>query len=60
MSKQGENQAFFLAKLLFDKGNPIGRIIATIVLLFFPPVGWFCAAVLWGIYFLNKNDGGGD
>ncbi len=60
MSDKGKDAPFLLAKLLFDQGNPAGRIIATIALLFFPPVGWFCIAVLWGVYFLNKNDSGGD
>jgi len=43
------------ALALWKTGNPIGRVLATIILLFLGPLGWLAILVMWGIYFFNNK-----
>jgi len=49
-----KNQEFGKALAMWNH-SPLGKIIATIILLCLGPLGWLGIAVLWGIHFLNKK-----
>lgn len=56
MNNRDRDKAAGQAAALWKSGNPIGRILATIILLFLGPLGWLAIVVMWGIHFLDKKN----
>ena len=56
MNNRDKDKAASQALALWQSGNPIGRVLATIILLFLGPFGWLSSVVMWGIYFFDKKN----
>ncbi len=56
MNNRDRDSAAGQAAALWKSGNPVGRILATIILLFLGPLGWLAIVVMWGIHFLDKKN----
>jgi len=56
MNNRERDRAAGQALALWQSGNPIGRVLATIILLFLGPLGWLGIIVMWGIYFYSKKN----
>lgn len=56
MNESEKNRTAGQVKYLWELGSPLGRIVATILLLFLGPLGWLFILILWGFHFLKSKD----